>query len=228
MPRPRLVARQRPAVPERVVDRRRRRVPVRGDEQLDRVQGAGADLDLLPGEPCSSSRPSSIRPTSRSSNSSTPSSRSTCGTRLSANSVSRPRSSAGAMPASARSAAAIWARLKNGTRSPSWLETSCHVGQLASVSASRSAEPSAERTSPRKRPKYSTVTRSPSSRSARVKSAISSCFGVLSEGGGHLGRADREQLGRRPRPARPQPGLDGAEAREPAACAASGTSRSRS
>ena len=81
------------------------------------------------------------------------------------------------MPARWRSAAAIWARLKNGTRSPAWLETSCHVGQRASVSASRSAEPSAERTRPRKRPKYSTVTRSPSSRSARVKSAISSCAG---------------------------------------------------
>ena len=66
--------------------------PERGDDQLDRVHGAGADLhllgrvvldQLLAVDPGDESR----------SNASTPSSRSTWGTRLSANIVSRPRSS---------------------------------------------------------------------------------------------------------------------------------------
>src|SRR3954466_2731385 len=47
--RARLVARAGAAVPEHVVDGGRGGVPVRRDEQLDRVQRAGADLDLLGG-----------------------------------------------------------------------------------------------------------------------------------------------------------------------------------
>ena len=116
--RVRLVARRRAAVPERAVDRRRRRGAVRGDEQLDGVHRAGADLHLL-GASCASSSPRSMRATSAGSNASTPSMRSTWGTRLSANSVSAARSSAGAMPCRCRSAAAICARLKNGTGAPS-------------------------------------------------------------------------------------------------------------
>ena len=110
VPRPSLIPRQRPPVPQRVVDRRRRRVPCAATSSSTACS-AQARISTSSAEPCSSSRPSSIRPTSRSSNSSTPSSRSTCGTRLSAKSVSRPMSSAGAMPARCRSPAAIWARL---------------------------------------------------------------------------------------------------------------------
>ena len=47
VPRPCLVARQPAPVPQHVVDRRRRRVAVRGHEQLDGMQRAGPDLDLL-------------------------------------------------------------------------------------------------------------------------------------------------------------------------------------
>ena len=113
----RLVARLAAAVPEHVVDGGRGRGPVGLDQQFDRVQRAGADLDLLgrvvldqllaldpraPGRRRSAGRRRCAARAGR-------------GCRRTA-SGGRGRS-ASASPESARSAAAIWARLKNGIRS---------------------------------------------------------------------------------------------------------------
>ena len=87
--RMRLVARRRAAMPERVVDRGRGRGAVRGDEQLDRVDRAGADLDLLGRSRARAAPRGRSGRRASGSKASTPSIRSTWGTRLSANRVSR-------------------------------------------------------------------------------------------------------------------------------------------
>ena len=164
------------------------------------------------------------------SNSSTPSIRSTCGTRLSANSVSAARSAAGAMPCRCRSAAASCARLKNGTRL-AVVGRDVAPGRQRARGARRAPPRSRRRAraSARNAPPWSSTHVAPSSRSARANSAISSCPGP--------GRTPRRPRRRRRAGAPPRstgrapaaPRLDGAEAATGrAACAASGTSPSRS
>ena len=104
-------------VPELVVDRASRRVPCAGTSSSTACNRAGADLDLL-GRAVLDQLPASMRATRSGSNSSTPSIRRTWGTRLSLNIVSA-ATSRGRDPCRCRSAAESWARLKNGTSSPS-------------------------------------------------------------------------------------------------------------
>ena len=157
--------------------------------------------------------------TSASSNSSTPSSRSTCGTRLSAKSVRRCRSSAGATP---------------GEREVGGGDLGALEERDAQAVVARHVVPGRPRRERLREPLGRPVGRAHEAEEApevldrdalaelaqRAREQRHQLVGrVLAEGGRDRGRLDRRQLGRRPRPAGAQGGLDRAEAREPAGLA---------
>ena len=175
-----LVAGPAAAVPERGVDLGRGEVGAGGGEQLDRVDGGGAQLDLLGGavdEQLAGFDPGAeagSRPRM-------PSRRRTWGTRLSAKAVRRSRSARPTTPARSRSAASSWARLKKGTRSSRprslYMETSAKACQEAKSPASAGAEGATESTAAAKLPPCSASRWPPTSRSAAANWAISGWSG---------------------------------------------------
>ena len=205
---PGLVARLGAAVPEHVVDRGGRRGAVGGDEQLDGVQRAGADLDLLGGVVLEQlarrrcARRGRVRTRARRRGAG----RGGRGCRRTA-SAGGGRAS-GARPASARSAAAICARLKNGTRAP---VVARDVGE-ARPGREVLLEPVATRARERNAPPCSSRTRAPSSRRWRAKCPISTWPGSWPSAAATSSRPISASAARRPRPVRAQAGLDRAKA----------------
>ena len=173
--RVRLVARRRAAVPQHVVDRRRGRGAVRGDEQLDGVHARRRGSRPPRARRARAARSRSIRATSAGSNSSTPSMRSTCGTRLSANSVSAATSRGGREALAVQVGGGELGALEERHR------RAVVGGDVAPASAAspgaRPARPPSRRRRGRargRRRRGRRATCAPSSRSAAANSAISS------------------------------------------------------
>ena len=226
-----LVARQRPAVPEDVVDHRRALVSPRAATSSSTAWSAQARISTSSGEPCSSRKPASMRPDQTLVELEHAVEPQDVGDKVvgeQRQAVRCPRPAR--CPARWRSAAAICARLKNGTggavvggdvapRGPR--------GQRARPAAPPS--PSAEFYEPEEAPEVldrdalaELAQRAREQRHQLVRR-------LLPERRGHLGRLDRGQLRRRPRPAGAQapPRRCGSPTAR-SACAGSGTSRSRS
>ena len=190
---------------------------------------AHARISTSSGEPCSSGSPASIRRDERRRRTRArrrAAARAARGCRRRA-SAGRGRR-AGASPASARSAAAICARLKNGTAQPSYSETSRQVAQVGERS-SPAPRPSRRRRARAPGTSPSTVSR-PARAGARAKWPISSWPGSWPNAAAISSRVTIAQLARAvhgPRAPQARPRPCGSRT-APAACAAWGTSPSRS